>query len=146
MPGSITTLGSGMSHWNWIVIAVVTGTAIGLVAPRLRRRAQRGLHGQGVFEASVRSLARSPHGLSRAWGCSAGAVITDSGDLRWRGRVLAGGRLEDAEARKPRGRELAWLDPWTQVWTVVFDDGTRVEVGVAPGDAHFLRPWRTPTA
>lgn len=134
-----------MSHWLLIVIALVGGAVVGLVVPRLRRRAQRGLHGDDVFEASLKSLAPSPHGLSRAWGNSAGAVITDTGDLRWRGRVLSGGRLADVAARKPQGRELAWLDPWTEVWTVVFEDGTRVEIAVAPGDAHFLRPWQEPS-
>ncbi|WP_328291233.1 hypothetical protein OG218_00430 [Kineococcus sp. NBC_00420] len=134
-----------MPHWIWTVIAMaILGTAIGLLTPRLRRRAQRGLYGDDVFDASVRSLGPSPHGLSQAWGGAAGAVISDGGDLRWRGAVLVGGRLENPEPRKPQGGELVWLDPWAQVWTAVFNDGSRVELAVAPGDAHYLRPWQQP--
>ncbi|ABS03872.1 hypothetical protein [Kineococcus radiotolerans] len=134
-----------MPHWIWTVIAMaILGTAIGLLAPRLRRRGQRGLYGEGVFDASIRSLGPSPHGLSQAWGGAAGAVISDEGDLRWRGAVLVGGRLESSEPRKPQKSELVWLDPWAQVWTVVFTDGLRVELAVAPGDAHHLAPWQQP--
>ena len=91
----------------WTVIAMaILGTAIGLLVPRLRRRAQRGLYGEGVFDANLRSSGPSPHGLSQAWGGAAGAVISDEGDLRWRGVVLVGGRLENPEPRKPHGGEL----------------------------------------
>ena len=56
-----------MPHWIWTVIAMaILGTAIGLLVPRLRRRAQRGLYEDGVFDASIRSLGPSPHGLSQA--------------------------------------------------------------------------------
>ena len=122
----------------------VLGTVIGLLVPRLRRRAQRGLYGEDVFDASIRSLGPSPHGLSQAWGGAAGAVVNDEGDLHWRGAVLVGGRLESFEPRKPQSGELVWLDPWAQVWTVAFSDGSRVELAVAPGDARYRRPWQQP--
>ncbi|WP_432526068.1 hypothetical protein [Kineococcus mangrovi] len=127
-----------------MIAMAVLGAVTGILVPRLRRRAQRDLYGEGVFDMNVCSLGPSQHGLSQAWGSAAGAVISDEGDLRWRGTVLAEGRLQSPEPRQPHGRELVWLDPWAQVWTVIFNDGSRVELAVAPGDAHHLGPWQQP--
>lgn len=134
-----------MPYWIWTAVAMaVLGTLIGLLVPRLRRRTQRGIYGEGVFDANIRSLGPSPYGLSQAWGGAAGAVISDEGNLRWRGAVLVGGRLEGPELRKPQKGELVWLDPWAQVWTVAFNDGSRLELAVVPGDASHLGPWQQP--